>query len=146
MMKKHENKKVFWELMRASAAHRDESRKGFHELQLSDGQPKVLYILKYNDGCVQNKLAEKCSLKPSTMTVLLDKMERDGYIRKSRTHVSGGKSAKVIHLTDFGRQRADDVFALTESLEEKSFRGFSDEEKETLFELLDRVTNNLKSK
>lgn len=138
------DKKFFLTMMNAYGAHRDSSLSGFRALGLSDGQPKILYILYNSDGYVQNELAKRCNLKPSTMTVALERLEADGYIKKEQTHVSGGKSAKRVSLTEKGRRRAEEVTALTEELEEKCFKGFSDEEKQTLFTLLERVTENLK--
>lgn len=137
-------KKIFLALMETQAYHWAQSRKGFQRLNLSDGQPKILYILKEYEGCVQKELAEMCKIKPSTMTVLLEKMEREGYIVKKQTHISGGKSAKGIYFTEKGKKLANEVDILMENLEMQSFKGFSNEERELLFSMLERVNKNLK--
>jgi DNA-binding MarR family transcriptional regulator len=135
--------KIFLALLQTSGAHWEHARKGFQELGLSDGQPKVLYILKRSEGCVQKKLAQLCQIRESTMTVLLTKMEEKGYIYKETLRVSGGKRAYGIYLTEQGRELSDRLVELVDRLEELSFEGFSREEKEQLFSLLDRVKSNL---
>lgn len=136
--------KIFLALMDTQAAHWEQARKRFEELKLTDGQPKVLYILRAVEGCVQKELAAVCGIRESTLTVLLKKMEEQGYIEKRKIFVSGGKSAKAIYLTQTGRTLSDQIDQAVEELEVKSFEGFSEAEKEALFTLLHRVEENLK--
>ncbi|MBE5940761.1 MAG: winged helix-turn-helix transcriptional regulator [Lachnospiraceae bacterium] len=138
-------KKIFMYMMETQALHHNESRKGFQRLDLSDGIPKILYTLRGHEGCVQKDLAEMCSIKPSTATVILEKMEREGLIVKEMTRVSGGKCAKCIFLTEKGWEKARAIEKLVDDLEEKCFEGFSEEEREMLFTLLKRVQKNLAS-
>ncbi len=135
--------KIFLALLETQGAHWNLSRKGFQELELSDGQPKILYILLGHEGCVQKDLAQMCQIRPSTMTVLLEKMKRDGFIYKEPMIVSGGKRANGIFLTEEGRTKAEKIVELVDDLEEKSFHGFSDEERESLLSMLGRVAENL---
>ncbi len=137
--------KFFLALLETSAAHADKSRAGFQRLDLPEGQPKVLYILYYCEGCFQKDLAERCRIRQSTLTVMLEKLEGKGYIRKERTVVSGGKRAYNIYLTEAGRKMAEQVIALIEDLEEQSMKGFSRKERELLLSMLERVTDNLNS-
>ncbi|MBO5354162.1 MAG: MarR family transcriptional regulator [Lachnospiraceae bacterium] len=134
---------IFLTLMDTQKAHWNRSRKGFQELDLSDGQPKTLYILRVMDGCVQKELAKACDIKPSSMTVMLDGLERKGYVRREETRVSGGKRAFRVFLTKEGREMAERVFQLMETIEEECFQGISEEEKQQLFALLRRVRENL---
>ncbi len=136
-------KKIFLTMMETQALHQSHSRRGFARLNLSDGTPKILYILRENPGYVQKDLADRCKVKPSTMTVLLDRLEAEGLIYRETTHVSGGKSAKCVYLTEEGKKQAEDVEELMDGLEELSFKGFTDEEREQLFSLLNRVAKNL---
>jgi len=134
---------IFLALMDTQKSHWNRSRKGFQELNLSDGQPKVLYILRALDGCVQKDLAKACDIKPSSMTVMLDGLEKKGYVRREETKISGGKRAYKVCLTKEGREMADKVFWLMETIEEESFEGITEEERLQLFSLLRRVKENL---
>jgi len=134
---------LFLSLMDTQKSHWDRSRKGFQELDLSDGQPKVLYMLRFIDGSVQKDLAKACDIKPSSMTVLLDGLEKKGYIRREETKVSGGKRAFKVCLTESGKDMAEKVFWLMETIEDETFEGISEEERLQLFDLLRRVRENL---
>lgn len=137
------NEKIFMLLLETQGAHAQLARQGFQKLDLSEGQPKILYILLNNQGCVQKELAQWAKVKPSTMTVLLDRMENQGMIYREETKVSGGKRAFKIFLTEEGKSRAMQVNQLVEELEERSFTGFSNAERELLCNMLTRVKVNL---
>ena len=130
-------------LLSASAAHQKSCWTGFRDLDLSPGQPKVLSRLRYQEGYLQKELAALCHVEPATMVVLLANMEKRGLIRKEVDHVSGGKRAFRIFLTEEGKRLADKVNHVVEEMEEKGFAGFSEEEKDQLISLLGRLTENL---
>lgn len=130
-------------LISASSSHQKSCWAEFRKLDLSPGQPKVLSRLRYQEGYLQKDLAAVCHVEPATMVVLLSNMEKKGMIRKEVDHVSGGKRAFRIYLTDLGRTLAEQVDAMVTEVEKKSFTGFSEDEKEQLIALLERMTNNL---
>ena len=129
--------------METTAAHAARSREGFQKLGLTEGQPKILYILMRRDGCIQKELAECCRIMPSTLTVMLSKLESKGYIHKESMLVSGGKHAYRVWLTEKGWEIAGKVDDLVETLEARTFQGFTEKEKEEMFELLGRAADNL---
>ena len=135
--------RFFLALLTTQRAHFGRSRRGFQELDLSDGQPNVLYVLRDLEGCVQKELAAFCQITPPSMAVMLDKLEELNYVRREKTKVSGGKRAYRVYLTEEGKIIADKVHALMEEIELECFRGFSTEEYEQLITLLERVKNNL---
>ena len=135
--------KIFLALLETQGAHAELARMEFQKMNLSEGQPKILYVLLKEEGCVQKELAGIAQVRPSTMTVLLDRMEKQGYIYREETRISGGKRAYKIFLSDEGKSLAHQVNELVEKLEERSFKGFSDEERKKLLEMLGRVAENL---
>ncbi len=55
------------------------------EIGVYPGQPPMLFILNQEDGLSQKKLANKLKIKPSTITVMLKRMEKANLIvRKKR--------------------------------------------------------------
>ncbi len=136
--------KLFLALMGASAAHGEVSRRAFARMGLTEGQPKILYILRRGDGLMQKELARLCGVRESTLTVLLRSCEDRGLIRRERQATLSGKSALFVTLTDEGRRTADTLEEAVESMEELGFRGFSAQERQTLLEMLSKVTRNLK--
>ena len=97
----------------------------------------ILFHLAHNDGCNQRMLAEKAGLKPSTVSITLDKMERDGYVSRERNaedqrimHVYLTEKGKGIHLANKKR---------IEELDARFGSTVSAEEKKQLIALLDKV-------
>ncbi len=130
-------------LIRAAAAHKKYSRQSFQNLGLSDGQPKVLSILRGMEGCQQKDLAKACHVEPATMTSLLKNMEQSNLIRKERQLLSGGKRAYGIFFTGHGRKMSDEVMQIVEDLEDVCYVGFSAEEKDEFLRLFTKLTENL---
>lgn len=130
--------------MGAYSSHADASRTEFINLGLTEAQPKILYILRRTDGIIQKDLAELCNIRPSTLTVMLSKMEKQNYIYKESCYVSGKKRAYSIHLTNKGKKKADKLEYIVESLEDKGFTGFTNEEKTILLDMLGRIEENMR--
>lgn len=137
--------KIFLALMEASAAHGMKSRVGFQKMDLSEGQPKVLYILAQNPGCVQKELAEKCGVSQPTLTAILERMIQKELVCREKTITSAGKRSFRVYLTPHGSEIADGVNQWVEELECLSLKGFSEEERRQLLSLLGRVSDNLKN-
>ena len=134
--------KLFMALLGASAAHGEASRQIFKDYGLTESQPKILYILDFNEGIIQKDFAQLCSIKPSTMTVQLTRLEKEGLIRREICYVSGGKKAYKIYLTQRGKEIADSLIERIDKLEEICFRGFTEDERNQLLSLLERVETN----
>lgn len=107
-------------LIHVSSLYCERRRRQFYELNLSDGQPKVLANLLIMEGCIQKELAQICHVKTATMTALLQKMERDGLIIKKKEFVSGGKRANKNWL--FGGRKGE-IYRITFK-GDKKFRRF----------------------
>lgn len=137
--------KLFLALLGASSAHAYASRIEFANLGLTEAQPKILYILNRADGIVQKELAELCNIRPSTLTVILSKMENQNYIYKETCYVSGKKRAYKVCLTEKGKEKAEQLEHIIEKLENKGFEGFTEEEKQTILKLLKRIEKNMQS-
>lgn len=134
---------LFSTLVNTSGAHAKACISEFTKLDLSPGQPKVLSRLLKQEGYLQKELAGLCGVEPATMTVLLNAMEKKGMIRKETSHVSGGKRAFRIYLTDEGRALAEKVDRIIQEVQETALAGFSEEEKEMLVSLNARIVENL---
>lgn len=133
-------------LIVASSAHKKVSRTEFQKMNLTEGQPKVLEALSECEGYLQKELAVKCHVEPATMTIILSNMEKMGLIRRETAHVSGGKRAFAVYLTDLGKEMADNVSHVVDELEEKSLVGFSEDEKKQFIDYLHRMSENLLSR
>lgn len=67
---------------------------------MASAQLAALRILWEFDGLAISELSEKLLLKNSSMTTLIDRMERDGYVRRERE--KDDRRVVRVYLTDKG--------------------------------------------
>ena len=102
----------------------------------------LLYLQQHGGRVPQHELAEFLRVKPSTVNGVLDRMEEKGLVRRS---VSGSDARRrLITLTEKGAEQQALFQQSFLDVEEAMVRGFTQEERETLCALLDRVIQNLK--
>lgn len=70
-------------------------------------------------------------------------MVKKGLVRKEETHVSGGKRALRIYLTEEGERLAQVSSDIVEATNAKALEGFTPEEIELFKNMLKRFTANL---
>ena len=113
-----------------SLAHKQLLR-GLAHTELSTGQPKVLAYLKSHEGRRQKEIAQACQLEPSSLTVLLNRMEKQGMIQRRRD--AGDRRSLSVYLTDYGRDLAGQVVERFYAVERLALSGISPED-EAVFE------------
>ena len=141
-----DTKELHKALIFTSSSHRRTCRERFRRLDLTDGQPKVLAVLLEREGYLQKDLAKKCHVEPATMSSVIANMERKELIRRETAHVSGGKRAFAVYLTEKGRKTAEATNNVVIDVEKLAFEGFSSEEQEQFLSMLERLGKNLVQK
>lgn len=108
---------------------------------LYPGQPPLLFALYKEDGLSQKDIAKKLNLKPATITVMIKRLEKSGFIKK----VCDENDQRVsrIHLTDQGRNSCEALRAIVNSIDNVCLHDFTLEEINTLRDLLNKVKTNL---
>ncbi|MBP3322090.1 MAG: winged helix-turn-helix transcriptional regulator [Clostridia bacterium] len=114
-----------------------EMRKVCEENGVPVGYRSLLFHLVHNNGCSQRILAEKTGLKPSTISITLDKMERDGYITRQRNDMD--QRAVRVFLTEKGMNIDVANRARIAELDARFSSTVSAEEKRQLIDLLEKV-------
>ena len=137
-------KNFSYQLMKMQSLFHKQLLKGLEDTNLSTGQPKVLAYLKSNEGKCQKEVAEACLIEPGSLTILLNRMEKQGMIE--RRFQGGNRKTRYIYLTDFGMEMADRVIACFYEVESMAFSGFTEEEKKSFRELSEKIANNLELK
>lgn len=77
------------------------------ELGLTSGQPKVLDYLQDNDGAMQKDIAQGCHIEPSSLSTILNGMEKAGLIERKTP--GENRRTTCIYLTDEGRARCTEL-------------------------------------
>ena len=94
-------------------------------------------ISEYPGGIRQKELAEKAGINASTTSELVSKLEDDGYL--VRTIDENDRRATVLKLTEMGAVRAEEISSEREAFMEVYFSKLTEEEKQTLSDLLDKL-------
>ncbi len=129
---------LFTDMVRAHTAYMDRQ---LASLQLSNGQGGVISVLGRNGALTQNELARFRQVTPATISIMLDRMERDGLV--TRDSVSGGGRANLVQLTDEGRRMFKILDEFMEGEPRVVFAGLSQSEKDAAGELFRKLTDNV---
>lgn len=114
------------------------SEKGLPEFVSSHGN--ILFQLSKQEKMKMGELAEKINRDKSTTTVLVRKLEKDGLIEI--TSDEQDKRNKYISLSEKGKEYNNLTKNLSEELQKTFYQGFSDSEKDQLYDFLTRIEKN----
>lgn len=119
-------------------------KKGFSESGIESVRPAylgVLFCLWHEDNRKVIDLGRCVRLEPSSMTGLIDRMERDGLV--CRQPDPGDRRANRIHLTEKGRSVMAPARIVTQQTLDRVFKGIPAGELEQTMILLKKVLTNL---
>lgn len=110
-------------------------------LELHPGQVPVVMALSKNGGLSQRELSEKLTVRPSTVAVMLQRMERAGLVRR----VPDEKDQRVsrVFLSEKGQTLLDRMREKMETLDQECLKDFTSEEVALLKQFMNRVRENL---
>ena len=118
-------------------------KKGFADAGVEKVRPAYLCVMMSlweEDGLKVIELGKKAGLEPSTMTGLLDRMERDGLV--SRTMDPRDRRVLRIYLNETGRNVRDPVLKVIDDVLADVFAGISKEDISHTKNLLRHVLAN----
>ena len=118
-------------------------KKGFADAGVQKVRPAYLCVMMSlweEDGLKVIELGKKAGLEPSTMTGLLDRMERDGLV--SRTMDPRDRRVLRIYLNETGRNVRDPVLKVIDDVLADVFAGISKEDISHTKNLLRHVLAN----
>jgi len=106
----------------------------------SDAMDEVLGKLGTKTGMNHTELGRLAGLEPSTMTGLIDRMERDGLV--CRSNDPDDRRALKIGLTEKGAGVREKVFKALDNMIKESFAGIAANEMKVAQEVLRKVLIN----
>lgn len=104
-------------------------------------QGRILYVLWQEDGIPIKTLSENCGLAITSLTTMLERMEKQGLI--TRLQDPKDKRKTLLYLTETARLLKQDYDGVSDEMEQIYYRDFSREEIMEFEEYLDRVLKNL---
>ncbi|MDO4193200.1 MAG: radical SAM mobile pair system MarR family transcriptional regulator [Erysipelotrichaceae bacterium] len=104
-------------------------------------QGRILYVLWQEDGVPIKTVSDQCGLAITSLTTMLERMEKQGLI--TRIQDPSDKRKTLLYLTDKARSLKNDYDEVSNQMGDIYYRGFSEEEIRQFEGFLDRVRNNL---
>jgi DNA-binding MarR family transcriptional regulator len=129
---------LLWEISRLR--HR-RAHAIWDEIGLYHGQPRILEALWEQEGLTHSELAEQAHVRPATVTKMIQRMERAGFLKR-KADAEDQRISRVF-LTETGRRVQDDVEGAWKRLEEETFAGFTVEERVLLRRFFVQIRDNL---
>lgn len=128
---------LFTDMVRAHTAYMDRQ---LAVLGLSNGQGGVISVLGRYGSLTQNELARFRQVTPATISIMLDRMERDGLV--TRFTAKDNSRANNIRLTEHGAELYAQLDAFMSGEPEVVFKGLTDNEKLLAADIFRKITEN----
>lgn len=104
-------------------------------------QGRILYVLWQGDGLTISQISAQTSLANTTLTSMLDRLEKAGLILREPSPTD--RRALLIRLTDKARELQRDYDRISQQMNALYYTGFSPEEIRQFEGYLLRVLDNL---
>ena len=111
-------------------------------LGLYHGQPPVLNALWTQEGMTQSELSDALNRSPSTITKMVQRMEKAGFVER-RDDPDDERISRV-YLTESGRNVRSAVEEIWRSFTAQAFEAFTEQELANFHALLHRLYHNIK--
>lgn len=115
------------------------SKKGIDAFNGAQG--RILYALWQEDGVSIKTVSEKCGLAITSLTTMLERMEKCDLIRREQDRQDKRKT--LLYLTEKSRSLKDDYDDVSAGMSRIYYRGFSEDEVIQFESYLERIQKNL---
>jgi len=119
----------------------DRLRVKMEEIGLHKGQGFILFHLWHHDGIAQNVIAHARHVSPATVTSMLQRMERDGWITRERD-LEDQRIVRV-HITEKAKAMREEARNAFRDLEKEVTSVLTKDERKTLQRLLEKLHEHL---
>ncbi|MHA1127060.1 MAG: MarR family winged helix-turn-helix transcriptional regulator [Candidatus Heimdallarchaeota archaeon] len=112
-----------------------------NEIEINRAQGKIMFALWKKDGITIKELAKETSLSKSTMTPMLDRLEKMGYLLR----VPSKTDRRTIQIERTAKdKKMQEVYnTVSKEMTEITYKDFTDDEIEKFEKYLERVFANL---
>lgn len=129
------------DVISVSTIHRYRISKSAQKVGLYYGQPVILEYILNNESCTQKDIADRLHISPASAATSLKRLEKAGLVTRSTDKTDTRKNR--ISLTENGISALKQFRVVCEKTDSEMFRGFSQEECQTLENYLKRLRENL---
>lgn len=107
--------------------------------EIYPGQPRILTILKENEGVTLSALSGLCNIGMPSLSVSVRNMQKSGLIRKE-----GAGKRQRLYLTDTGRVKALCFHEQIDSFYQDLLRDLGEQDAETIYKSFQRFDEYIK--
>ncbi len=107
-------------------------------------QGRILYVLWQQDGVPIKTVSDSCGLAITSLTTMLERMERQGLIRREADVKDKRKT--LLFLTEKAKALKDDYDDVSGQMGALYYKGFTDDEVRQFEGYLQRIQQNLEEK
>ena len=104
-------------------------------------QGRILYVLWQEDGVSIKTISDRCGLAITSLTTMLERMEKSGLIIRQQD--SGDKRKTLLFLTDKAKALKEDYDSISDRMSEIFYQGFTEDEIRIFEDHLERIRLNL---
>lgn len=104
-------------------------------------QPMALFVINKNNGSNQREIAELLRIKPASITVMLQRMEKTGMVIRKQDE--NDQRIIRVYITEKGKEELALGMEVTKILNDEAFGNLSEEDKSKMCEILAVVNKNL---
>ena len=112
-----------------------------YNIEINSAQGRIMFALWRQDDISINELAKKTQLKKSTLTSMLDRLEKMGYIKRQRSKKDRRKI--LIKRTKKDKTLESRYVELSQEMTKLFYKGFSKSEIGRFEKDLKRILDNL---
>lgn len=107
-------------------------------IKVTTAQAGILFLLKQKNGQSMSELSQVLSVDNSTLTGLIDRLERSGFVRRNSN--PGDRRALNIDITDTGVKELEKAKVVIRRINDEIKAGFSEQEIESFKKVLQHYT------
>jgi DNA-binding MarR family transcriptional regulator len=137
------DKSIGFLIAKARNVLKNEFDKELKPYALSYAHRVILIRLSEKEGLTQKELAQDTYFEQSNLTLMLDKLELKGLVKRSAKE--NDRRAYIITITSEGKKLRDLLVNMGEEVMDKALHGLSTEQKDELSNMLQLIYENLKS-
>lgn len=137
------DKSIGFLIAKARNVLKNEFEKELKPFALSYAHRVILIRLSEKEGLTQKELAQDTYFEQSNLTLMLDKLELKGLVKRSAKE--NDRRAYIVTITPEGKKLRDSLVQMGEDVMDKALYGLSQEQKDELSRMLQLIYENLKS-
>lgn len=111
------------------------------EIEMARGTLPFLMEVLCCEGLIQKDISQALSIDPAATARAIQQLEKTGFVKRQEN--KDNRRQKCVYSTGKTREIQDRIIHILEEQKKLLFDGFTDEEKITFLDMLDRMLDNM---